>query len=94
MAVIEIVKNVRYGGKRIFCGTGAWNTGIDPVRIAGLFRGNASLKNCGWVAEAEVSNDDAYRFSTLKSLAIGHRDAETLISSNPAYRSVYRVICR
>lgn len=94
MAVIEIRKNVRYGGKSIYCGRAVFESGIHPVRLAGFLRGSAGLSNGEWRSEAEVWSDDAEAFGWLKKLAFGRRDAETLIDHASGYKAVYSVICR
>ena len=94
MAVIEIRKNVRYGGKSIYCGSAIFERGIHPVRIAGFLHGSAELRGGEWRGEAEVWSDDTLRFNFLKSLAYGCRNAETLIGHASGYKAVYSVICR
>ena len=94
MAIIEIRKNVRFGGKSIYCGRAVFENGIHPVRIAGFLGGNAIPCGDGWKAEAEVWNDDANAFGWLKKLAFGRRDAENLISWASEEKAVYKVVCR
>ena len=94
MAAVEISKNVRYGGKNIYCGCAVFESGIHPVRLASVLHGSAGLRNGEWHSEAEVWSDDANAFDWLKSLAFGRRDAENLISWAAEYKAVYSVICR
>lgn len=93
MAVIEISKNVRYGGRNIYCGRAVFESGINPDRLAGFLKGIAIPCGDGWKAEAEVWSDDAPVFEWLKRISFGHRDAENLIAWASEEKAIYKVVC-